>query len=62
MFGLRGCEVSIYICIIKKNEILDRPRDDHTKWSKSEKEKQMLYVDAKKIIQMNLYTKQKQTQ
>ena len=45
---------------------MDRPGDYHTKWSKSDRERQ-IYVVAymrnlkKKIIQMNLFTKQKQT-
>ena len=43
---------------------VDRPRDDHTKWSKSERERQtpydITYILKLKIIQMNLYTKQKE--
>ena len=43
----------------------DGPRDYHTKWSKSERERQIswyhLYVESKKMIEMNLFTKQKQT-
>ena len=44
---------------------MDGPRDYHTKWSKSNREKQIpwyhLYVEAKKMIQINLFTKEKQT-
>ena len=40
---------------------MDGPRDYHTKWSKTEKDKYHLYVESKKKIQMNLFTKQKQT-
>ena len=45
---------------------LDGPRDYHTKWSKSDRERQISYDIAymwnlKKMIQMNLFTKQKQT-
>ena len=36
------------------------PRDDHTKWSKSDR-RYHLHVESKKMIQMNLFTKQKQT-
>ena len=41
---------------------MDGPRDYHTRWSKSDRERQIfhLYVESKKI-QMNLFTKQKQT-
>ena len=42
----------------------DGTRDYHTKWSKSDRERQILYhlyVESKKIIQMNLYTEEKQT-
>ena len=44
----------------------DGPRDSHTKWSKSDREKANsiwyhFYVESKKMIQMNLLTKQKQT-
>ena len=43
---------------------IDRPRDDHTKWSKSERGRQtpydLTYILKLKIIQMNLYTKQKE--
>ena len=43
---------------------LDEPRDYHTKWNKSDRERQIsydyhLYVESKKMIQMNLFTKQK---
>ena len=42
------------------------PRDYHTKWNKSDKERQISYHIAymwnlKKIIQMNLFTKQRLT-
>ena len=40
------------------------PREDCTTWSTSEREKQVLYtldVGQKRIIQINLFTKQKQT-
>ena len=43
---------------------MDGPRDYHTKWSKSDKERQVLYdinKKSKKKIQMNLFIKQKQT-
>ena len=43
---------------------MDAPQDYHTKWSKSEKANIIwyhLYVESKKMIQMNLITKQKQT-
>ena len=39
------------------------PREYHTKWSQTEKDKilyDITYMESKKIIQMNLYTKQKQ--
>ena len=42
---------------------MDGPRDHHTKWSKSDRERQIpyhLYVESKKLIQMNLFAKQKQ--
>ena len=42
----------------------DGPRDDHTKWSKLEKDQSYmisLICGIEKIIQMNLFTKQKQT-
>ena len=46
---------------------MDGPGDDHTKWSKSDRERQISYDIAymwnlKKIIQMNLPTKQKHSQ
>ena len=42
------------------------PTDDHTKWSKLDRERQISYDIAhmwnlKKMIQMNLFTKQKET-
>ena len=45
---------------------IDGPRDYHTKWSKSDRERQISYDIAymqylKKMIQMHLFTKQKQT-
>ena len=46
---------------------MDGPGDYHTKWSKSDRERQISYDIAymwnikKKMIQMNLLTKQKQT-
>ena len=45
---------------------MDGPRDDHTKWSKSDRETQISYDvtykwNLKKEIQMNLSTKQKQS-
>ena len=45
---------------------MDGPRDYHTKWSKLERERQISYdmaymCNLKKMIQMNLFTKQKQT-
>ena len=45
---------------------MDRPRDCHTKWSKSDRERQISYDitymwNLKKMVQMNLFTKQKQT-
>ena len=43
---------------------MDGPREHHTKWSKSDKDKYYmisLICGILKIIQMNLYTKQKQT-
>ena len=44
---------------------MDGPVDDHTKWSKSDRERQIpywyhLYVESYQRIQMNLFTKQKQ--
>ena len=45
---------------------MDEPREYHTKGSKSERERQIvysiMYVWNLKIIQKNLYIKQKQTQ
>ena len=43
---------------------LDEPRDYHTKWNKSDRERQIsydyhLYVESKKMIQMNLLTNRK---
>ena len=43
---------------------MDGPRDYHTKWSKSDRERQISYDitymwNLKKMIQMNLFTKQK---
>ena len=45
---------------------MDGPRDNHTKWSKSDRERQIPYdmaymwnLKTKKMIQMKLYTKQK---
>ena len=43
---------------------MDGPRDDHTKLSKSDKDKYhmlSLICGIKKMIQVNLFTKQKQT-
>ena len=44
---------------------MDRPRECHTKWSKSDRERQILcditYMCNLKMIQMNSYTKQEQT-
>ena len=45
---------------------MDGPGDYHTKWSKSDRERQLSYDIAyvilkKKRIQMNLFTKKKQT-
>ena len=40
----------------------DGPRDCHTEWSKSDKDKchwYHLYVESRKMIQMNLFTKEK---
>ena len=42
---------------------MDGPGDYHTKWSKSERERQISYditymQNLKKMIQMNLFTKQ----
>ena len=42
---------------------MDGPRDYHTKWSKSDRERQIsydsTYVESKKLIQKNLFVKQK---
>ena len=43
---------------------MDGPRDCHTKWNKSDQERQMLYDitylwNLKKMIQMNLFTRWK---
>ena len=43
---------------------MDGPRDHHTKWSKSERERQISYDitymwNLKKVIQVNVFTKQK---
>ena len=44
---------------------MDGPRDRHTEWSKPDREKQILYdvsyFGIKKMIEMNLFMKQKQT-
>ena len=42
---------------------MDGPRDDHTEWSKPDRERQIyhLHIESKKIIQMNLFTKQVNT-
>ena len=44
---------------------MDGPRDYHTKWSKSDRERQILYdityIWNLKIVQMDLFTKLKQT-
>ena len=45
---------------------MDEPGDHHTKWSKSDRERQISYdivymQNLKNMIQMNLFTKQKQT-
>ena len=39
---------------------VNRPRDDHTKWSKSERH-DITYIGNLKMMQMNLFIKQKQT-
>ena len=58
------------ILIVKKwnNAIcsnMDGPRDCHTEWSKSDRERNTiwyhLYVESEKVIQMNLSTKQKES-
>ena len=52
-----------YYAAIKKNAIYskkDRPWDYHIKWIKSDRNIiYHLYVETKKLIQMNLFTKQK---
>ena len=42
---------------------MDGPRDYHTKWNQTEEDKYhlILYMASKKMIQMNLFIKQKQT-
>ena len=44
---------------------MDGPGDNHTKWSKSDRERQIYDIayiwNLKKFIQMNLFIKQKQT-
>ena len=50
----------------KKEWNMDRPRDYHTKWSKSDRERQISYditymQNLKKMIQMNLFIKQQQS-
>ena len=44
---------------------MDGPRDDHTKWNKSDRERHISYItdmwNLKKTIQMSLFTKQRQT-
>ena len=44
---------------------MDGAGDDHTKWSKSDRNGQIYdvtYAESKKMIWMNLFTKQKETQ
>ena len=54
-----------YYSAIKKNNAIcsnmDGPRDCYTEWSKSEEDKYHMisYVEFKKMVQMNLFTKQK---
>ena len=60
---------TVYYSAIKKwnNAIcsnMDGPRNYHTKWSKSDRERQISYDitymgNLKKMIQMNLFTKEK---
>ena len=43
---------------------MDEPRDGHTEWSKSDKDRQISYdityiYNLKEMVQMNLFTKQK---
>ena len=43
---------------------MDGPRDYHTKWNRSDREKLChikSFVETKNTIQINLFTKQKQT-
>ena len=44
---------------------MDEPRDYHTKWSKSKRERQMLYdityMGIQKVLQINLFMEEKQT-
>ena len=54
-----------YSTIIKENSAIcrdmDGPRDCHTEWTKSEKEKEIsycFYMESQKTLQMNLSTKQ----
>ena len=54
-----------YYSAIKKKEYflskMDGPRDYHSMWSKSDRERQLAYaityVESKKMIQMNLFAK-----
>ena len=54
-----------YYSAIKKNEIMGRPRDGHTEWTKSDTERQIscdithMCNLKEKRVQMNLFTKQK---
>ena len=55
-----------YYSVKKRNNAIRtnmvEPRDYHTKWSKSDRKRQIpyhLYVEPKNMIQMNLFTKQK---
>ena len=57
-----------YYSAINKNKImpfaatLDGLRDFHTKWSKSDRERQIwycLYMKSKKMVQMNLFLRHK---
>ena len=38
---------------------MDTPSDCHTEWSKSDRERQISYVECKNMVQMNLFKKQK---
>ena len=40
---------------------MDGPRGHHTKWSQSEKDRYHSHVESKNLMQMNLFTNQKQT-